>query len=409
MHARSVYRCAAAGAALLALLAGCAWTGFEWAPKGPYLAYHRELPAAERSINAARAAGKDRECPAEFQAAEQLKDAAYEVYWAGRTQEAIARANEAANRATALCPMKVEAPPAAPPPPALPPPPAPTVSILANPPTIQAGQCSTLTWVSANATAAAMDQGIGAVDPSGTREVCPTSRTSYHIVATGHGGTGTGSTSVDVTAPLPPPAPTVSLSANPTIIRAGQCSTLTWASANATGAALEPGLGSVSPSGSRQVCPTSPTTYRITATGAGGTQTASAAVTLTAPPPRGQRAAAPAPMERLTLRINFDLNMASIREADIGELQKAVAFLTRHPTSRISIEGHTDRSGDAEYNQGLSERRAAAVKEYLVKNGVADGGRITTVGHGASKPIARNSTRSGRIQNRRVEILVLPD
>jgi peptidoglycan-associated lipoprotein len=403
MCARWVYRCApVAAVTLLGLLAGCARIGLEWAPKGPYLVYHKELPAAERSISAARAAGKDRECPAEFQAAERLKDAAYEIYWAGRTKEAIARADEAADRVTALCPKRVEAPRAAPPPP-------PTVSLSANPPTIQAGQCSTLTWSSTDATAAAIEQGVGAVAPSGTREVCPTSPTSYRIVATGPGGTGMGSTSVGVTAPPPPPPPTVSLSASPPSIQAGQCSTLTWSSTNATGAALEPGLGSVSPSGSRQVCPTGPVTYRITATGAGGMQTATAAVKVTAAPRRRRPAAAPETMERLILRINFDLNNASIRPEDVAELQKAVAFLTRYPTSRISIEGHTDRSGDAEYNRVLSERRAAAVKEYLVNNGVADGGRITTVGHGASKPVARNATRAGRIQNRRVEILVLPD
>jgi outer membrane protein OmpA-like peptidoglycan-associated protein len=114
-------------------------------------------------------------------------------------------------------------------------------------------------------------------------------------------------------------------------------------------------------------------------------------------------------MERLVLRINFDFNEATIRGADIAELQKAVEFLTRYPASKISIEGHTDRSGNAAYNQALSARRAAAVKEYLVQHGVPDGGRISTVGHGASKPVARNATREGRIQNRRVEILVLPD
>ncbi|MFB3855662.1 MAG: OmpA family protein [Vicinamibacterales bacterium] len=400
MHARSVYRCAPVAAlTLLGLLAGCAWIGYEWAPKGPYLAYHQELPAAERSVNTARAAGKDRECPAEFQAAERLKDQAYEVYWAGRTTEAIATANEAASRAAALCPRKVEA--AAPPP-------APTVSLSATPPTIQAGECSTLAWASTNATAAAIDQGIGAVDPSGTRRICPTSPTSYRIIAIGHGGTEAASTSVDVTAP-PPPAPTVSLTATPPTIQAGQCSTLTWASTDASGATLEPGLGSVSPSGSRQVCPSSPRTYMITATGAGGMQRATVAVNVTAPPSRRRRAAVPAPMERLVLRINFELNRATIRAADIAELQKAVSILERYPTNRISIEGHTDRSGDADYNQALSERRAAAVKEYLVKNGVAGGGRITTVGHGESKPVARNATRNGRIQNRRVEILVLPD
>jgi outer membrane protein OmpA-like peptidoglycan-associated protein len=86
--------------------------------------YHRELPAADRAVEEARAAGKDRECPAEFAAAEKMKNDAYDIYWACRTQEAIAKANEATARANALCPRKAEAPKPAPVKVAPPPPPA---------------------------------------------------------------------------------------------------------------------------------------------------------------------------------------------------------------------------------------------------------------------------------------------
>ena len=112
---------------LLSVLVGCASNGLEYAPKGPYLYYHQELPAAERAIEAARAAGKDSQCPEEFKAAEKLKNDAYTTYWACRTNEAIALANEAVRRAQALCPVK--ALPAPPPPP----PPLPTLSLAASP------------------------------------------------------------------------------------------------------------------------------------------------------------------------------------------------------------------------------------------------------------------------------------
>ena len=111
-------------------------------------------------------------------------------------------------------------------------------------------------------------------------------------------------------------------------------------------------------------------------------------------------------MERLTLRINFDTNKATIRQADVPELQKAVEFVKRYPGRTISIDGHTDNVGNAKYNQGLSERRAAAVKEYLLKNGVPGGERITTAGYGQTKPIADNATANGQFENRRVEIAV---
>ena len=95
---------------LLSFLVGCA--GLQYAPRrdGRFMFYHRELPAAERAVAAARQAGKDRECPEEFRAAEKMKDDAYATYEACHTKEGIAMAIEAANRANALCPKKVTQP-----------------------------------------------------------------------------------------------------------------------------------------------------------------------------------------------------------------------------------------------------------------------------------------------------------
>jgi outer membrane protein OmpA-like peptidoglycan-associated protein len=90
-------------------------------------------------------------------------------------------------------------------------------------------------------------------------------------------------------------------------------------------------------------------------------------------------------------------------------LQKAVDFVKKYPGARISVEGHTDSVGSAQYNQGLSERRAAAVKDYLVKNGGVASDRIQSVGYGETKPIADNATSKGKFDNRRVEILILSD
>ena len=75
----------------------------------------------------------------------------------------------------------------------------------------------------------------------------------------------------------------------------------------------------------------------------------------------------------------------------------------------ISVEGHTDSVGKDKYNQALSERRAAAVKKYLVENGAAHTDKIKPVGYGKSRPVADNKTEKGRFQNRRVEILILSE
>jgi peptidoglycan-associated lipoprotein len=96
--------------------------------------------------------------------------------------------------------------PAPPPPPPPPPPPAPTASLSANPNTIEKGASTTLTWQTTNATDVSIDS-VGAVDPSGSRQVTPADSTTYHLTAKGTGGTQDATARVTVTAPPPPPAP----------------------------------------------------------------------------------------------------------------------------------------------------------------------------------------------------------
>ena len=88
--------------------AGCA--GREFAPKRGTWYYHPELPAADRAVESARAAGKDKQCPDDFKDAERMKEEAYDIYLSCRTAEGIARANEAAARANGLCGKKGKAP-----------------------------------------------------------------------------------------------------------------------------------------------------------------------------------------------------------------------------------------------------------------------------------------------------------
>jgi outer membrane protein OmpA-like peptidoglycan-associated protein len=174
----------------------------EYSPDRHFLYYHKELPAAERAVEAARKSGKDKECPNEFQVADKMMKDAFAIYRACRTQEAIAKANEATARANALCPKKIAAPkpaPVAAPLTLL----APTVSLSANPTSIEAGKCASLTWSASNASRVSIDQGIGNVGPSGSRKVCPDKTMGYMITAMGEGGTRTASTTVNV---KPPPA-----------------------------------------------------------------------------------------------------------------------------------------------------------------------------------------------------------
>lgn len=102
----------------------------------------------------------------------------------------------------------------------------------------------------------------------------------------------------------------------------------------------------------------------------------------------------------------FEVNKADLKAGSIRNLDKLVDFLTGYPDREIRVEGHTDSTGAADYNLGLSQRRAESVRDLLVDRGV-DPGRITTEGLGEEYPVASNSTESGRQQNRRVEIILL--
>jgi len=101
--------------------------------------------------------------------------------------------------------------------------------------------------------------------------------------------------------------------------------------------------------------------------------------------------------------ILFDSGKASFQKQTYPVLQSITAILKEYPTAKFSIEGHTDNTGKAVTNQKLSEDRAAAVKNYLIENGIASD-RLTSVGYGQTKPIDTNKTKAGKANNRRVEV-----
>ena len=101
----------------------------------------------------------------------------------------------------------------------------------------------------------------------------------------------------------------------------------------------------------------------------------------------------------------FDTNKSELRAEVLNELDKIAAWFISHPDAKAVIEGHTDKTASAAYNQALSERRAQAVYDYLVSKGVA-ADRLSYCGYGFSQPVATNDTPEGRQQNRRVEIKV---
>ena len=119
--------------------------------------------------------------------------------------------------------------------------------------------------------------------------------------------------------------------------------------------------------------------------------------------------APPQVIDKMTLQVFFDINKDTLTEADLKELPKAVDFVKKYPGAKIRLDGYTDSIGTDEYNMKLSEKRATAVKDYLIKEAGVDSSKITAVGHGGADPVADNKTPEGRAKNRRVEISILSD
>lgn len=145
-----------------------------------------------------------------------------------------------------------------------------------------------------------------------------------------------------------------------------------------------------------------PGTYTATLTvtdDAGGKASVSRTITV--------RGAQPAETgRRIVLRgINFAFDSAKIEAEFEPVLDVAVDELNANPGVNVEVSGHTDATGPDAYNQGLSERRANSVVQYLVGKGIS-ASRLQPAGYGESQPVADNATRDGRAQNRRVELNV---
>ncbi len=212
--------------------------------------------------------------------------------------------------------------------------------------------------------------------------------------------------------PPPPPAPkpvTATLSANPGNIEPGQSSTLTWSTENADDVTLNG--AKVDASGSQSVSPTQTTTYRLSATGKGGTQQAPATVTVTSPPPPPP----PPPPPSLTEQQLFDQNVTDVyfdydkydlRPEAQQALTRAAQTISQHPAWKVRIEGNCDDRGSTEFNLTLGEDRANAAKQFLTKAGV-NPDQLQTISYGKEKPVCTEATEDCWQKNRHDHFVLL--
>ncbi len=216
--------------------------------------------------------------------------------------------------------------------------------------------------------------------------------------------------SAEPPAPAPLMARINSFTGEPRSIERGQAATLRWSVGSSTDISLDQGLGAVAANGSRQVFPSQTTTYTLTARGGGNTDTRSVTIEVSSsvPPPPARTAGVPLSgadiLGRDAQDVYFDYDKNDIRADGRETLTKDADVIKRilsaDPNFTIVIEGHCDERGSEEYNLALGDRRALAVKEFLVQLGVPDG-RLKTISFGKERPVCTDENEACYQRNRR--------
>ena len=204
-----------------------------------------------------------------------------------------------------------------------------------------------------------------------------------------------------------------SFTGEPRSIEKGQAVTLRWSVGNSTDISLDHELGAVAANGSRQVFPSQTTTYTLTAKGGGNQDTRSVTIEVSSsvPPPPSRTAAVRIPPAEILGReaqdVYFDYDKNDIRADGRDTLTKDADVIKRilgaDPTFTIVIEGHCDERGSEEYNLALGDRRALAVKEFLVQLGVPDD-RLKTISFGKERPVCTDENEACYQRNRRAHL-----
>jgi len=272
----------------------------------------------------------------------------------------------------------------------------PTAKLAVSRNEVNSGEPVTVKWETKNAKEITLNG--EKVEKIGAKSVIPTATTKYEVVARRGKKDARDSATVTVNTTRAA-APTVTLKADQSAIERGQNTRLTWETTNAKIVTIS-GLGEVQKSGSQEVSPRVSTTYTATALGDGGNATASARITVTDPPPppvaerprtvpeeaKPKEPPAADQFRSVVRPIYFELDKSDIRPSEQDKLRRLAEWLNREGNRTIvfRVEGNCDPRGTAEYNLGLGDRRARAVRDFLVSLGV-DPSRIETVSYGLEK------------------------
>jgi peptidoglycan-associated lipoprotein len=268
----------------------------------------------------------------------------------------------------------------------------PTAKLTVSRNNITAGEAVTVKWETKSAKEITLNG--QKVEKIGGKSVSPADTTKFEIVAKRGKKTARDSATVTVTV-VKAPEPKVSLTADKSAIDLGQNTTLRWSTENAKIITIT-GLGEVPATGEREISPRASTTYTATALGDGGSATASARVTVTEPPPPPPPVTPPPPppaeppaaeqFKAIAKSIFFDYDKSDLLQPEQDKLRTLAEWLNldRNRSIAFRIEGNCDPRGTAEYNLGLGDRRARAIRDFLASLGV-DPSRMEPMSYGSEK------------------------
>ncbi len=282
----------------------------------------------------------------------------------------------------------------------------PAVKLKVSRDEVKQGDPVTVSWEAKNAKTIELNG--QKVEKIGAKTVSPADTTKFEVIAKSGKKEARDSATVKVNKPSSAAAPTVTLRAEPSNIEHGQNATLRWSSENAKTVSIL-GIGELSSSGEREVSPRVSTTYTATAVGDAGTATASTRITVTDPAgpggadrPRTTGSAGPnatiaAEFARYFPAVFFGLDRSDLNTAEQDKLRRAAEWLQleRNRSIIFRVEGNCDPRGTAEYNLGLGDRRARAVREFLVSLGV-DANRMEVISYGLEKAQGASEGGPGR-------------
>jgi len=358
----------------LGLMIGC--SGMEKRPayRGGYLYYPTELVDADRALDEARAAGKDKECPAEFNALKDMVDKAYEVYMACHTQEAKDMAREATGKIKALCPEKPRA------------------------------EMKPVPIPKAEEPEAVLEP-VPAAEPTPEMyKYCVTLRLNFDI------------DKADIKPEFHEDIARVGdfMKKYPTTTATIEGHTDNVASAEYNMALSQRRAESVvnyltdkfgidrSRLRAKGYGLTRPIADNSTDAGKQQNRRIEAIIDCAF----DVRDARPPDKLCMALQMEFDSGKADIKPQYHNEIAKLGEYMKKYPTTTATIEGHTDNVGGYEYNMKLSLQRAENVLDYVAKGFGIDRSRLRAKGYGYTRRIAYNSTPEGRQKNRRINAVV---